>query len=110
MRSKSIVAWMAGLGTPFGSVVDVVSVVTSSVAGVNFVLESFFGRICESIDWVLPSGAETVGPAQAAVATIAAARTALTAIRNGRLRIKLLLELDYAAPLPSPLTAPSESE
>jgi hypothetical protein len=50
-------------------------------------LESFFGLICESIDWVLPLGPLTVGPAHAAVAAIAAAKTAIDAIRNGRLRI-----------------------
>jgi hypothetical protein len=68
-------------------VVEVVSVVTSSVAGVYLAFESFFGRIFESIDCVLPSEPLTVGPAQAAVAAIAAVRTALIAIRNGRLRI-----------------------
>jgi hypothetical protein len=80
-------------------------VVTFSELGVNFVLESFFGLIWESIDWVFPLGPLTVGPAQAAVAAIAATETVIAARKNELLRIAPP-QIGLAAPSPPLQTTP----
>jgi hypothetical protein len=87
--SKSIVAKTGGLGTPFAAVVVPVAVVTFSVAAVAVVFGRAFGEIVDSIDWVLPSGAETASPAMAAETGIAiATMAARLAITTKRLRIE----------------------
>jgi hypothetical protein len=68
-------------------VVLAVRVTTLSEAGANAFFGSFFGAITDSIDCVLPSGPETVGPARAteavraAVAAIAVATTEIELLR-----------------------------
>jgi hypothetical protein len=91
--SKSITAFVDGLGTPFAAVVVDVLATTFSVAGAKVFFGSFFGAITVSIDCVLPSGPDTVGPARATEAVSAAsAKAAVATTGIERLGIEFFLQ------------------